>query len=203
MPEPPDTPPSRVPAASIPPAAVERVVETLTHHFAHDELTEADLEARLVRVYAATTLAELQAVVADLPAVIASGTARAVRAQEPPGHQISALFSGQERRIAGVVPRDLRVRARLGYVELDLTQATFEPGVTTIDVRSLMGYVQIRLPAGVRVECEGRALFGFFALKGGGASEAGDSASAVRLTGRALLGFAECYTGAPRLKPGK
>jgi hypothetical protein len=33
-------------AASVPPAVVERVVETLTHHFAHDELTEADLEAR-------------------------------------------------------------------------------------------------------------------------------------------------------------
>jgi hypothetical protein len=35
------------------------------------------------------------------------------------------------------------LRARLGYVELDLTQATFEPGVTTIDVSALMGYGQI------------------------------------------------------------
>jgi hypothetical protein len=63
-----------------------------------------------------------------------------------------------------------------------------------IDVRALMGYVQIRLPEGVRVESRGGALLGFFALKGGAPPDERDSPSVVRLTGRATLGFAECYT---------
>jgi hypothetical protein len=110
--------------------------------------------------------------------------------------RVAALLSGNERAITGIVPRALQVRARLGYVELDLTGATFEPGVTAIDVRTLLGYAQIRLPAGVRVESEGRALFGFFALKGPSAPE--DSARVVRITGRATLGFAQCFTARGR-----
>lgn len=164
----------------VPPAARERVVEVLTRHFAADGLTEADLEARLQRVYAAASVRELDALLADLPA------------QPGPATAVTAFFSGQERKVTGVVPRELRLRARLGHVELDLTHATFEPGLTTIDVRAFMGYVQIRLPAGIRVESAGRALFGYFSLKGGRGSEA-QAASVVRITGRAALGFAEAW----------
>jgi len=160
----------------LPSAARERVIEILTRHFANDDLTEADLEARCQAVYAAQTSRELDAIVADLPTAVAHEAT-----------DVTAVFSGQERKLAGVVPRELRLRARLGYVELDLREATFEPGVTTIDVRAFMGYVQIRLPAGVRVESSGRALFGFFAIKG----PAGDAPRIVRITGRATFGFAE------------
>ena len=87
------------------------------------------------------------------------------------------------------MPRELTLKSRLGYVELDLRDATFAPGVTTIDVRSFMGYVEIRLPVGVRVESHGRALFGYFAVKG--LDE--DSESIVRITGRAVFGYAEVF----------
>ncbi len=168
------TPEPRAPS----PEARQRVIEVLTRHFANDELTEAQLDARFQAVYAATTLRELDAIVADLPTIGAEATT-----------DVRATFSGQERKVAGAVPRNLRVRARLGYVELDLTQATFEPGVTTIDVGVFMGYVQIRFPAGVRVETSGRALFGYFAIKGA----TGDAPSIVRITGRATFGFAEGF----------
>lgn len=167
----------------LPSAARERVVERLTHLYATDELSETVFEAHLQRVYAATSSQELDAIVASLPA-------------PPPAQDtlaIGALFSGQERKVVTVVPRELSLRARLGYVELDLTEATFEPGVTTIDARAFLGYVQIRFPAGVRVENAGRTLFGLFALKGAAPASAGDApaASVVRVTGRAVLGFAE------------
>lgn len=165
----------------------------LTRHFANDDLTEAELEARLQRVYAATASRELDAILADLPALPAAETLP-IRPGQSIDSRITALLSGQERKLAGVVPRELTLRARLGYVELDLTRAAFEPGLTTIDVRAFMGYVQIRFPAGVRVESAGRALLGFFSLKGAGASAPGESADAesvVRITGRAVLGFAE------------
>jgi len=160
----------------LPSAARERVIEILTRHFANDDLTEADLETRFQAVYAAQTSRELDAIVADLPTTGAHETT-----------DVTALFSGQERKLAGVVPPGLKLRARLGYVELDLSEATFEPGVTTIDVRAFMGYVQIRLPTGVRVESAGRALLGYFAVKGATA----DAPSIVRITGRARFGFVE------------
>jgi Domain of unknown function (DUF1707)/Cell wall-active antibiotics response 4TMS YvqF len=178
---------------TLPTAARERVVELLTRHFANDDLTEAELETRLQRVYAATASLELDAIVADLPALPES-EALPTRPRERVGSQITALFSGQEQKLTGMVPREVRLRARLGYVELDLTQAAFEPGLTIIDVRAFMGYVQVRFPPGVQVESTGRALFGFFSLRpgGSGTEHPADAASVVRITGRAALGFAEC-----------
>lgn len=168
-------------------AARERVVELLTGHFAADRISADDLEARLERVYRAATVAELDALVADLGTSPGTAVAPAGAAAQ----RVAALFSGQEQRLTGVVPRRLEVRSRMGYVELDLTRAAFEPGLTEIDVRAFMGYVEIRLPAGVRVECLGRAVAGYFSLKGG--TEAGaDAASVVRITGRAIMGYAEC-----------
>ena len=71
------------------------------------------------------------------------------------------------------------------------TLSSTDANVTVIDVRALMGYVQIRFPTGVRVECEGHAIAGFFALKGGAA--AAGAPCVVRVTGRATMGFAECF----------
>lgn len=164
----------------MPSAARERVIELLTRHFANDEITEAQLETRLQSVYAARTPGELDAIVSDLPSL-----ADAPRADT----SIRATLSGQERRLAGLVPKLLQLRARMGYVELDLRNATFAPGITTIDVRAFMGYVEIRLPEGVRVENHGNAVLGYVAVKG--IEE--DSESIVRITGRAVFGYAEIF----------
>jgi hypothetical protein len=192
--------PEQRPAAPLPaPAARDRVVDALTLLFADDQITEADLEARLEHVYRATSGAELEAILADLPSSVPATAAHAAPAEARAVRRISALFSSQEQRLTGVVPRRLELRGRLGYVQLDLTAATFEPGLTEIDVRAFMGYVQIRFPAGVRVESHGHALFGFFSLKGP-AEPGADSGSFVRVTGRATFGFAECFVGRGRKK---
>ncbi len=164
----------------MPAAARERVIDLLTRHFANDELTEAQLEARLQDVYAARTTQDLDAVVAGLPSLAAAPRSDT---------NIRAILSGQERKLAGLVPRELKLKSRMGYVELDLRDATFAPGITTIDVRSFMGYVEIRLPAGLRVENHGHALFGYFAVKG--LDE--DAERVVRITGRAVFGYAEIF----------
>jgi hypothetical protein len=113
------------------------------------------------------------------------------------GTRILGLLSGQERKLEGVVPREMTLRARLGYVELDLTNARFQPGVTTIDVDAMLGYVQIRFPPGVRVESNGHAVIGYFAFTGGGSPRAtgtSDEEPVVHVTGGAFLGFAEGLT---------
>jgi len=185
-------PPDPAPGAPLPtggvPASVtasqrERVVDLLSRHYAADRLTETDLQARLDRVYLATTPAELEGVLAGLPAEPQALPDSLVT-------RIRAVLSGQEQRVTSVVPRRLELKARFGYVELDLTQAIFQPGVTEIDVDSFCGYVEIRVPAGVNTENAGHALLGYFAIKTaeGGTSEA----PTVRITGRAVLGYMEC-----------
>jgi len=200
----PHSPADRLPSRPLEPAARERVVEALTRLYADDRITSEDLEARLERVYHATSAPQLQAIIADLPAVLPTAEPHAVAAEPGAAQRISALFSGQEQRVTGVVPRQLEVRSRFGYVELDLTRATFEPGVTEIDVRAFMGYAEIRLPPGLRVDCRGRAVFGFFALKGASRSDE-DAPVVVRITGRASFGYAECYIGKAKaaLPPGR
>lgn len=161
------------------PASRERIIELLKHHYANDALTEAELESRLKEAYAARTVADLENIVVDLPSPAVTRTDTIIK----------ATLSGQERKLSGLVPRELSLRPRLGYVELDLRDATFAPGVTTIDVRAFMGYVEIRLPERVRVEMHGRALFGYFAVKGYDE----DSECTVRITGRAVFGYAEVF----------
>ena len=158
-------------------ASRERVIEVLKRHYANDQLTEAELESRLKEAYAARSVSDLENIVVDLPAL---GATRA-------DASIKATLSGQERKLSGIVPSELTLHARIGYVELDLRDATFSPGVTTIDVHSFMGYVEIHLPEGVRVENHGSALFGYFAVKG--FDEHSDRV--VRITGRAVFGYAE------------
>jgi len=185
-----------LPSTAPQPDARERVVELLGRSFAEDRISEEELEARLERVYRAQTAAELDALVADLaaplPAPVPEGAGPLAAAG--PRSRIAALFSGQEQRLTGPVPPRLDVRSRLGYVELDLTRASFGPGETMIDVRAFMGYVQIRFPGSVRVECQGRATFGYFALRGSGAPEGSEAMPLVRVVGHASFGFAECFT---------
>jgi len=201
-----------VPASPPSAAARERAVEVLSQHYVSDDLTEDELEARFQRVYEATTVAQLDAVLADLPTP-ASLPAQAAAGPAIRPMKVSATMSGQERRMVGRMPRELRVVSRVGYVEIDLTEAMFEPGETTIRINAFMGYVQIRLPPGVRVESEGHAILGYFAARGpradrmaqpdhgdgGPGSGGGVPAPVVRVTGRAIFGYAECFsTGSGR-----
>ena len=104
------------------------------------------------------------------PAALAANPAEG--AELVAAHMAGRIFAVIWTTTPWTLPSNVAVAAHpdLGYVELDLTRATFAPGLTTIDVRAFMGYVQIRFPPGVRVESEGHAVFGFFALKGGESS---------------------------------
>ncbi len=162
----------------------ERVLALLTRAYAADWLTEAELQARLDRAFLATTAAELQDVLVGMASDAAS-------VPETAGMRVRAVLSGEEQRPTGALPRRLRLEARLGYVQLDLRGARFQDGVTEIHVDALAGYVEIRLPAGVRAESAGRALLGYFTLQGGGL-EPDAGTPVVRITGRAVLGYMEC-----------
>jgi signal transduction histidine kinase len=67
---------------------------------------------------------------------------------------VRAYLSSVERRGAWTVPPQLEVRAFWGHVELDLREATLEPGTTTFDVSVHMGNVEIIVPPNVPVDSE-------------------------------------------------
>lgn len=134
-------------------AARERTVETLTAYFAADDLSMVELERRMALVYSATSVAELDALTADLRAAArpATPTALAIDAAEA-REAISTIFGDTSREGIWPVPPHLDVRAAAGSITIDLTHAVL-PRVAAIDLdlRVMFAAVRLILPPGMRV----------------------------------------------------
>jgi len=189
------TAPSLHPAAqSSPPtqAMRDRVVELLTQHYANDGIPIEEFERRTTAVFAATSADELHALVADVASPASPATV--------PDHvRINAIFSSNEQQSAMAVARYLEIVALLGNAELDLRDASFVDGVTTIEIRATLANVEITLPADVRVEMAGAALLGSFTSYAPTAPA--PTTHVVRIVGRSVLANVELTTAAPRLPP--
>src|SRR5215207_2241188 len=183
----PGTPQSLGPPVS--PAARERVIALLTERYAQDHLTLEEFERRAEAAYAATTPAVLMALTADL----GEGGVPAVRASLPAGNV--GVVMGSLVRDMHAVPRHLDVRTVLGNVELDLTRASFAPGVTEIALHAFMGNIEIQLPAHVGVEDHVSAVLGSFEYRrhprAASWAESSSVACVVRFTGRVMMSSAE------------
>ena len=168
------------------------MVEVLSEHFARDHLTLDELETRMARVYAATTPAEVDALVEDLPALATGApvpvTADAYTPTPKLRERLVAIMSGVVRRGLWKVPRRLKVVAVLGGVDLDLRQAELSPGVTEIHAFVFMGGLAIRVAPGVRLETDGVAIMGGFEDRVHEPGAAGPDAPVVRVTGVAIMG---------------
>jgi hypothetical protein len=170
----------------------ERVIEALSEHFARDHLSLDDLETRMARVYAATTPAEIDALVSDLPALAVGApvaiTSDAYAPTPKLRERLIAIMSGVVRRGLWKVPRRLRIVAVMGGVDLDLRQAELSPGVTEIHAFVFMGGLEVRVPPGVRLETDGVAIMGGFEDRVHDPGAARPDAPVVRVTGIAIMG---------------
>jgi hypothetical protein len=181
----------RVPtmAATVSPAARERVIAVLTERYAQDHLTLDEFERRATAAYAARSPDELAALTADLPA----GELPVARASLPAGNV--GVVLGSIVRDMHAVPRALDVRTVLGNVELDLTRATFAAGVTEIALHAFMGNIEIQLPPHVGVEDHVSAVLGSFEYRrhprASSWAESSKITSVVRFTGRVTMSSAE------------
>jgi hypothetical protein len=180
-------------------AARERVVERLSIQYARDQLTLEELESRLERAYAARTPDALDAVFAGLPAlspeVVLKPQVPAVKV--PARRTFVAVMSGVVRRGAWVVPKHISALAFMGGVELDLRDATLDPGVTEIEVLAVMGGVVVTVPPNVRLESDGFAFMGGFEDQLKQPASGDPNAPVVRLTGLAFMGGVEARVLAP------
>jgi hypothetical protein len=172
----------------------QQVIEQLCSHYAAENLTDAALEERLTKAYAATTLPALQELVADLPVQAAGAaspsTSVAIARPEAVAEKqvILAVMGGAERRGVWTPPRHLNVITVMGGAELDFREARFAPGVTEITCFALMGGVQIILPPGVHVETNGMALMGGFSHRGSVDPPTDPAAPILRIGGIAIMG---------------
>lgn len=188
----------------------EQAIERLSRSFAEDAITMDEFELRAELVYSALTAADLQALVADLPAVIEPPDAKrgkgASVSRVVTGDRITTFLGSTERRMPVTVPRQLSVRTMLGNTELDFRGARFEPGITELHVRCLLGNVEITVPEGVRVELlVTSVLANVGATRSPNVEESqsrGDThsgtvfgQSVLRVTGWALLANVEVHSG--------
>ncbi len=194
-----DTPsPLSVPLAK----AREHTIRELCEHFARDDLDAEQLEQRLDRVHAATSLQELQALTVDLPALQAqpgagTGVATAPAGQVSEQQTVIAVMGGASRKGSWVPPRRMHVFAVMGGAELDFREARFGPGIVEITVFALMGGVEITVPPGVHVEVNGIALMGGFDERASSLAPPDPSAPVIRIGGFVMMGGVEVRTRVP------
>ncbi len=137
--------------------AREHAIRVLSDGYAYDAIAEDEFEWRLGQLSLANSPAEIQALIADLPAG-GSATATAPFA----GGAYSGVPAAARERISGIMsevrrdgvwrlPQLLRVSAVMSSVRLDLRQAVIPPGCL-IEVRAIMANVSIIVPPGLPVE---------------------------------------------------
>jgi hypothetical protein len=185
----------------------ERAIEVLSIHFAHDRLTMDELDRRLERAYAATSVAELEALTADLPDATRAGVVQR-RAQLPAGldepeefGRIVALFSETRRGGLWAVPPRLDVKAMMSNLTLDLRSALLVPGVTDVQLSAVMASVQIVLPPGVRVVDRIRAFMASVTDDSYAVLTADDSIPVIRLNGYAFMSEVKVRTKGRTVEP--
>ncbi len=112
---------------------------------------------------------------------------------------VVSFFSSTEREGPWELPRNFRVLAVFGDVELDLRDAVIGIGISFIEIVAVMGNIDITVPPDVAVESDGDSLFGSFVVKYKGSVTPGAAAGLrmVRITGTAYASSVEITVKGP------
>lgn len=184
----------------------ERVIQSLCAHFANDHLTTQELEARFDRVYKASSAAELQALVSNLPALPGDVAPAAARTVAPRGDAAVGGVASVKRSLAcmskvvkngeWIPARRNIVHALMGTATIDLREALLSPGETEFELNALMAEINVIVPPGLRVECDGFALMAEFReYHAAGLDDPG--APLVRIHGMAVMATVSVQTRFP------
>jgi hypothetical protein len=176
----------------------ERAALQLRDAAADGRLTLEELTGRLDRAFAARTHGALEEVTRDLGAAAPRGRAPS------PRRNVTAILSGAEVRGRVRIEGTMHVKAVMGGVQIDLTQAEIVGGEATVDLKVLMGGVEIVVPPGVEVEAhELVSITGGQSLK---VPPAPAYAPAIRIRGKVVMGGVDVRVkqgaGGPELPPG-
>lgn len=170
-----------------------RAEARLQEAFERDLISLDALEARLSLVNKAGTAAEIDAALVEIPDVAEAGAGeRALVARDVPASGWAVgIFGSANRTGRWRVPRKLRAVSCFGSCELDFTRADLGP-ITDVHCVSVFGAIEIRVPAGIRVESSGGGILGSFEHRD--AAERPGEGPVLRIHGAAILGAVEVKT---------
>src|SRR6185369_1407885 len=133
----------------------EEVAARLSRAVGEGRLTLAEFSDRVGQAHAATTRGQLVPLTADLPA----GSIAPARERPRPRWSVSPI-GGMVRKGSWRVPERSVGISLIGGASLDLTDAEFAAPEVVLTRISVIGGIEARVPAGVRVEVEGFSLLG-------------------------------------------
>lgn len=182
-----------VPGLRVAQARRQEALDRLGLHYAQSTLDLAEFERRVEKVQLAREQAEIDRVVADLPdlaPVPAGGTVAAGPLHTAP---IVAVFGSVVRKGRWAPGPELKVITVFGSAELDLRDATLQPGVTEMRVVCLFGNAEIHVPPGVIVDIGALPVFGNVEDQTLDDQPAPAEAPRLRITGMVLFGNVEVH----------
>jgi uncharacterized protein DUF1707/cell wall-active antibiotic response 4TMS protein YvqF len=181
----------------------EQVIARLSDAYAGDVFDIDELDRRLDLAHAASTVAELDALIADLAPTASSSPSTALvptgplaidDPTRPAEKRLRVIMGSVERRGRWVVARDHTVRVFWGNAELDLREASIGPGVTTLRVRVTMGNLELILPPQLAVDVDVSSFMGAVEERHRAPSEPDPSRPLLRVVGEVWLGNLEIAT---------
>lgn len=185
------TPPTNLQSLA---AAKERAVKVIGDAFAADAFEMDELESRLARVYRAASVAEVDAMLADLvpatPAPAHAAGSIAAHAAAAP-LLVRTLLSSTRRAGRWTVPARVEVRALLGDLTLDLRDAELPAAGCEIVVRSFWANVTIIVRPGTPVDLDVSALLANVEDESRLVTRADRALPRVRITGKATMANVE------------
>jgi hypothetical protein len=148
----PSSPPAQVPAVRASDQERDAATQQLQQAFAEGRLDDTEFDRRMRIALTARTRADLDALLADLPA---AGPASRPGPATAPG-RLAVAFKGPVRRAGRWrVPERYRAVVYKGSGWLDLRAAELTAPVTTLVAVAYKSRVTILVPPGVRVEASG------------------------------------------------
>ena len=177
-----------------------RAIEVLMEHFANDVMDLEEFEELLDAANGCSTAGELHELLSELPPLESSKPATNMipaRGGEPVvvnadrvrdhGFMISVL-GGANRAGRWIPARKTLVLGVLGGLSLDFREALLGPGMTDLNVLTILGGVEIIVPPEMAVDVDGIALCGGFDHETDAPLRSNPDFPTLRVRGLAVLG---------------
>jgi hypothetical protein len=181
----------------------DQVIRRLSEGYALDVFDVDELERRLDLAHGAGSIAELDALVADIApaapstALVVAGPTAIDDPSRADTKKLRVVLSSVERRGRWSVPRQLDLRVLWGNAELDFRDASIGPGVTTIHVRVFMGNFEVILPPNLGIDVDVSSFAGSVEERHRVPPDADPARPLIRIVGWVRFGNLEVTTRLP------